>query len=124
VVKRAREDTGGGQFTLTSTPSQTAHLLLSVEPDQSAYVRGQSLTLKVTAFNELNPALESTLALTITVPDEYYYYDFQPIAVAADEIKDYSFSWVVPDVAGTYIIGVGLVPAQLTAYDTAWLEVR
>lgn len=123
VVKLAREDTGGGLFALTSTTRQNVHLLLSVDPDQSAYVVGQSLTLKVTAFNELNPALESTLALTITGPDGYYYYDFQPLAVAADEIKDFSFSWVVPDVAGRYVVEVGLVPAQLMAYDAAWLEV-
>lgn len=124
VVKRAREDTGGGQFTLTSTPGQTVHLLLSVEPDQPAYVRGQSLALKVTVFNELKPALESALALTVTGPDGYYHYDFQPVAVAAGGVKDYGFSWVVPDVAGTYVVEVGLVPAQLTAYDTVWLEVR
>ena len=43
--------------------------------------------------------------------------------VAADEVKDYSFSWVVPDVAGTYIVEVGLVPAHLTAYNAAWLRV-
>jgi hypothetical protein len=30
----------------------------------------------------------------------------------------------VPDVAGTYVVEVGLVPAQLTAYDAAWLEVK
>jgi serine protease AprX len=40
VVKRAQEDTGGGQFILASTPRQTAHLLLSVEPNQPAYMRG------------------------------------------------------------------------------------
>ena len=123
VVKRATETTGAGQFTLTSTPSQTAHLLLSAEPNLAVYVRGQALTLTVTVFNELNPALDSTLALTVTGPGGYYHYDFQPVAVAADEIKDYSFSWVVPDVAGTYVVEVGLVPAQLTAYDAAWLKI-
>jgi hypothetical protein len=46
------------------------------------------------------------------------------VAVGANEVKDYSFNWVVPDVAGTYIVEVGLVPAQLTAYDTTWLKVN
>jgi subtilisin family serine protease len=123
VVKRAREDTGGGQFTLTSTSGQTAHILLSVEPDQPSLVRGQSLTLKVTMLNELNPAFESSLALTVTGPGGYYHYDFQPVAVGADEVKDYSFSWVVPDVVGTYMVEVELVPPQLSAYDAVWLPV-
>jgi hypothetical protein len=35
----------------------------------------------------------------------------------------WGFSWVVPDVAGTYVAEVGLVPAQLTAYDAAWIKV-
>ena len=42
---------------------------------------------------------------------------------ARAKIKDYSFSWVVPDSAGTYVVEVGLVPTQLTAYDAVWLEV-
>ena len=123
VVKRATETTGAGQFTLTSTPSQTAHLLLNAEPNQAAYLRGQALTLTVTVFNELNPALDSTLALTVTGPSGYYQYDFQPVAVAAGEVKDYSFTWAVPQAAGTYVVEVSLVPAQLTAYDTVWLDV-
>jgi subtilisin family serine protease len=123
VVKRAQEGTGGGQFTLTSTPSQAAHLLLGVEPGQAAYSRGQSVTLWVTVFNRLSPELEATLTLTVTGPGGYYYYDFQSIAVAADVVRDYSFSWVVPEVVGTYVVEVGLVPAQLTAYDAVWLEV-
>lgn len=45
------------------------------------------------------------------------------MAVGVDEIKDYSFSWVIPDVAGTFMVEIGLVPAQLTAYDTVWLNV-
>ncbi len=56
-------------------------------------------------------------------PSGYYHYDFQPVAVVADEVKDYSFSWVIPNFAGTYVVEVGLVPAQLTAYDVTWLEV-
>jgi subtilisin family serine protease len=123
VVKRAQENTGGGQFTLTSTPNQTAHLLLSTEPNQATYSMGQSLTLKVTVFNELNPALESTLALTINGPGGYYHYDFQSVAIEAKKVKDYSFVWNVPVVTGTYVVEVGLVPAQLTAYDAAWLNV-
>jgi hypothetical protein len=123
VVKRAREDTAGGQFTLTSSPRQKPHLLLSVEPSQTVYSHGQTVTFGVTVLNELAPAFESSLTLTVTGPNNYYVYDFQPIAVAVDEVKDYSFSWVVPDVVGTYVVEVGLVPAQLTAYDTAWLNV-
>jgi hypothetical protein len=90
---------------------------------QAGYAKEQFLTLAVTVFNETNPAFESTLALTVTGAGGYYHYDFQPIDVAADDVKDYSFSWVVPEVAGTYAIEVGLVPAQLTAYDAFWLEV-
>lgn len=45
------------------------------------------------------------------------------IVVAVGRVKDFSFSWVVPEVVGTYVVEVGLVPAQLTAYDAAWLNV-
>lgn len=103
--------------------AEPVHLMLAVDPSQSAYSGGQSLALTVTVFNEMNPALNSTLTWTVTGPSGYYLYDFQPIAVAADEVKDYSFSWVVPEFAGTYMVEVGLVPAQLTAYDAAWLKV-
>jgi subtilisin family serine protease len=123
VVKRATETSGGGEFALTSTPSQTAHLLLNVEPNQAVYARGQSLTFQVTVFNELSPALESTLALTVTGPGGYYHYDFQPIALAANEVKDCDFSWAIPQTVGTYVAEVGLIPAQLTAYDAVWLNV-
>jgi serine protease len=99
------------------------HLLLSVSPSQINYAAGQSITLGVTVFNEFKLPLDSTLTLTITGPSGYYVYDFQPIVVEANESKDYSFSWVVPDVAGTYVVEVGLVPAQLSAYDAAWLEI-
>jgi subtilisin family serine protease len=78
----------------------------------------------VTVFNRLSPELEASLTLTVTGPGGYYYYDFQPVAVAADMVEGYSFSWVVPDVSGTYMVEVGLVPAQLTAYDAAWLKVK
>jgi hypothetical protein len=29
----------------------------------------------------------------------------------------------IPDVAGTYVVEVNLVPPMLTAYDAVWLEV-
>jgi hypothetical protein len=61
--------------------------------------------------------------LTVYGPGRYYHYDFEPVAVGANEVKEYSFSWVVPDVAGTYVVEASLVPAQLTAYDAAWLKV-
>lgn len=103
--------------------AEPVHLLLSVDPSQTTYASGQSLTLAVTVFNEFNPPMESTLTLTVTGPSSYYLYDFQPIELEANEVKDYSFSWTVPDFAGTYTVEVGLVPAQLTAYDAVWLEV-
>jgi len=99
------------------------HLLLSVQPAQTTYARGQVLTVTVSVFNEFKLPLESTLALTVTGPGGYYHYDSQPITLAADEVKDYSFTWAVPQAAGTYVAEVGLVPAQLTAYDAAWLKI-
>ena len=75
----------------------------------------------VNMFNQLSPALESALTLTVTDPSGYYFFDFQGISVAADTISEFSFSWVVPDVAGTYVVEVSLVPPQLTAYDAVWL---
>ncbi len=101
--------------------AKPVHLLLTVEPS-GVYLRGQPVTLITTVFNELNPALESTLALTITGPEGLYHYDFQTVSVAADEVKDYSFSWVVPDVAGKYVVEVSSVPAELTTYDVIWLD--
>jgi hypothetical protein len=56
-------------------------------------------------------------------PGEYYHYDFQPVSVAAKEVRDYNFTWSAPNVPGAYFVEVGLVPAQLTAYDAAWLNV-
>jgi len=43
--------------------------------------------------------------------------------VAADAVGEFGFGWVVPDVAGTYVVEVSLVPPLLTAYDAVWLEV-
>jgi len=61
--------------------------------------------------------------LTVTGPGDYYYFDFQTINVAADAVGEYSFTWNVPAVAGTYVVEVSLVPPRLTAYEAAWLEV-
>lgn len=123
VVKRAREDTGSGQFTLTSSPMQAVRLLLTVEPDQVIYSRGQELTLMVNVFNLQSPPLESTLTLTVSGPGDYWYFDFDRISVAADVVGVYSFGWRVPDVAGVYRVQMSLVPPQLTAYDAVWLQV-
>jgi subtilisin family serine protease len=103
--------------------AEPVHLMLAVDPSETQYAGGQSLALTVTVFNEMNPAFNSTLTLTITGPDGYYVYDSQSVKVAANEVKDYSFSWGVPDVAGNYIVEVGLVPTQLTACDATWLKV-
>ncbi len=120
VVKRAREDTGVGEFVLQSSPKPSVYLLL--EHDQPTLERGETVTFRVTVFNQGNPALDSTLSLTVTGPGDYYLYDFQNIDVAADAVEEYSFTWVVPDAAGTYIVEVSLIPPQLTAYDAVWLE--
>jgi hypothetical protein len=77
----------------------------------------------VNVFNLLNPALESTLSLTVSGPGDYWYFDFDRISVAADVVGVYSFGWRVPDVAGTYVVEVSLVPPQLTAYDAVWMQV-
>jgi subtilisin family serine protease len=124
VVKLAREDSGNGQFTLTSTPTASVQLLLGVDPNMTFYARGQSLNLMVKVLDQLNPTLNSTLSLTVTGPGNYNYFDFQKINVTADTIGEYSFIWNTPNVAGVYVVEVGLVPAQLTAYDTLWLKVN
>jgi pimeloyl-ACP methyl ester carboxylesterase len=99
------------------------HLLLSVQPSQDAYTREQQLTLFVTAFNERNPALEGILTLTVSGAGKYDYFDFQTINITANTVKEYSFEWNIPNVEGNYVVEVNLVPAQLTAYDAAWLKV-
>jgi hypothetical protein len=98
-IKDARADTGVGQFILTSSPSQAVHLLLTVEPNQATYTRGQSVDFVVNVFNRLNPSFDSTFTLTVTGPSSYYYFDFQRINVTADAVSECSFSWVVPGVA-------------------------
>jgi subtilase family serine protease len=101
----------------------TVHLLLTEDPSQATYTEGQSVTLTVDVLNQLNPSLNSTLTLTVTGPGGYYYFDFQSISVTANAVGEYSFTWNVPAVAGTYVVEVSLVPPRLTAYDAAWLKV-
>ena len=101
---------------------QEVHLLLITVPSQATYTKGQSVTLTVTVFNEVDVGLESTLTLTITGPSSYYSFDFDKITVAAGTVDEYSFSWDIPNVAGTYVVEVSLIPSRLTAYDAAWLE--
>ena len=45
-------------------------------------------------------------------------------SVSADSVHEYSFIWNIPAVTGTYVVEVGLVPAELTAYDAKWIEVN
>ncbi|NHJ31528.1 MAG: S8 family serine peptidase [Asgard group archaeon] len=103
--------------------SPPVHLLLTVDPIQGTYSLGQELSLFVNVFNQQNPAFNSTLSLTVTGPDDYYLFDFQNIVVAGDVVREFSFDWIVPDVAGTYVVEVSLIPPTLTAYDAVWLEV-
>ena len=98
-------------------------LFLSVNPNREVFAKGQSLALSVTVFNQLTPALNSSLALTITGPGNYYYFDFQMVNVAADSVGDFGFTWNVPEVGGRYVVEVYLVPAELTGYDAACLAV-
>jgi subtilisin family serine protease len=123
VVKRATESTDGGTFSLTSSPAPSTYLLLTVQPNQASYARGQSLTFTVDVLNQLNPALVSTLTLTVTGPMGYYYFDTQNATVAANSVGEYSFTWSIPNMVGTYVVEAGLIPAQLTAYDAVWLNV-
>jgi peptidoglycan/xylan/chitin deacetylase (PgdA/CDA1 family) len=101
----------------------SVYLVLTLDSSQARIARGQSATVSVDVFNRLDPVLESSLALTVTGPRNYSYFEVQPISVSADTVREYSFTWDVPNVAGTYTVEVGLVPAQLTAYDTVWLNV-
>ncbi len=123
VVKLAREDSGSGQFTLTSTPKSTVHLMLSEAPNQASYSKGQSITFTVDILNQLNPALNSTLTLAVTGPNKYYYYDFQTVNVTANSAGEYNFNWIIPTAAGTYVVETNLIPSQLTAYDSQWIKV-
>jgi hypothetical protein len=109
-------------YTYTIMGRQAPHLLLTPEPNQATYARNQPLTLDVSVLNQLNPALYSTLTLTVTGPGGYCYFDFQRVNVTADAVSDYRFTWDVPDVAGTYVVEVSLIPPRLTAFDAVWLE--
>jgi subtilase family serine protease len=102
----------------------TVHLILGENPNLVTYTRGQSLNLGVTVLNQVNSTLNSTLTLTVTGPGNYYYYDFQTLNVTANTVGQYSFTWNIPTVVGKYVVEVGLVPSQLTAYDEAWLQVN
>jgi pimeloyl-ACP methyl ester carboxylesterase len=109
---------------LNSHPLWTpVYLLLTADPAQSPYVKGHSVTFTVNVFNKLGTAFGSSLILTVTGPDNYGYFDVQPLSVPADRIGEYSFTWNVPAVSGTYVVEVGLVPPQLTGYDALWLQV-
>jgi subtilisin family serine protease len=124
AVKLAYETSGSGQFTLTSTPTATVHLALSEDPSQSSYNQGQSIICNIDVINQLNPALNSTLFLTINGPRSYAYIDFQTINITTDTIGQYSFSWIIPNESGAYSIEASLVPTFLTAYDTNWIYVK
>jgi hypothetical protein len=100
----------------------SVYLLLTAGPGQGPYVRGESVTFTVDVFDQLDPALGSSLTLTITGPGNYGYFDVQPIRVPAGTVGEYTFDWVVPNAAGKYVVEVELTPSLLTAYDTAWLE--
>jgi hypothetical protein len=123
TVDYVSETNGQVAYTYSIMGRQAAHLLLTVEPNQVAYDRKESLTLDVTVLNQRNPPLNATLTLTVIGPDGYCYFDFQRVNVTADTVGDYSFAWNVPDVAGTYDVEVSLIPLQLTAYDAVWLGV-
>ncbi len=101
----------------------SVNLLLTVGLNQATYTKHQLVTLTVDVLNQLNPSLKSTLTATVTGPNGYFFYDFQPISVASGAVGEYSFDWVVPNVAGTYVVETSLTPSLLTAYDTFWLVV-
>jgi hypothetical protein len=114
--------TSQGKSNVAGINVYSVYLLLNVDT-QAPFAKGQQVTFTVTVLNQQNPRLESCLALTIIGPGGYSYYDFQPINVSANGVDEYTFVWVVSNVAGTYVVETGLVPAQLTAYDAKWLEV-
>jgi hypothetical protein len=99
----------------------SVYLILNTEPS-ATYSSGQQVSLKVTVMNQQNPKLETTLSFTIIGPGGYVFYDFQPISASANGITEYVFNWVVPNVAGTYMVETSLVPTQLTAYDARLLQ--
>jgi uncharacterized membrane protein YebE (DUF533 family) len=102
----------------------SVNLVLTVNQGQSSLTGGQTVTLEVDVFNQFNPSLQTSLTLTVTGPSNYGYYDTQPVNVTANSVGEYTFCWIIPSVAGTYNVEVGFAPAQLTAYDTACLQVN
>jgi hypothetical protein len=123
TVDYVNSTNGKVAYAYTMMGRQAAHLLLTVEPNQATYRLGQSLALDVSVLNQLNPSLNSTLTLTVTGPGGYCYFDFQRVNVMADTAGEYSFTWNVPNIAGTYVMEVSLIPPQLTAYDATWLGI-
>jgi hypothetical protein len=117
------KDSNIATVTLNVEAKPEISLLLAASPNQASYAKGQQITLTVNVFNLFNPALESTLTLTITGPDNYYYFDFQTVNVMADTVGEHSFTWNIPNVAGTYVVETGLIPDQLTAYDSQRINV-
>jgi hypothetical protein len=111
-----------GNWSLVAVFSSAAYLSLSVDPSLATYTGGQMVSLDVTVINEAGSYVNSTLTLTVTGPGGYGYFDFDRIRAGAG-LSEYGFDWTVPGAGGTYVVEVSLVPAQLTAYDAAWLEV-
>jgi hypothetical protein len=109
-------------FAIDNPSAPSVYLLLNTDPPATP-LRGQEVTFEATVLNQQNPPLQTTLTLTITGPDGYSHYDFQPINVGANDGFDYSFNWAAPNVVGTYVVATGLAPATLTAYDAKRLGV-
>ena len=112
-----------GKSNVAEVLACSVYLVMTVDSSKGKIAPGQSLTVTVDVFNKLDPVLEASLTLTVTGPGSCGYFDVQPIRVPAGTVAEYSFTWAVPSVAGTYVVEVGLVPAQLTAYDAVWLKV-
>jgi hypothetical protein len=118
-----------GNHTVSATfhtwnPGQvnSVFILLNADPI-SNYSKGQQVTFPVIVLNQQNSQLEAKLTLAITCSEGYSFYDFQPIDVTANSVGEYSFSWVVPDGEGKYVVAASLVSMRLTAYDTKWLQI-
>jgi len=117
------KDSNVATVNVNVAPKPASSLLLTILPNQSSYVKGQSVALTVNVFNQLNSALDSTLTLTITGPEKYEYFDFQTVSVAAVSVGEYRFNWIIPNVAGSYVMETDLIPPQLAAYDSQWVKV-
>jgi hypothetical protein len=123
AVTNAKSIQSSSETELEISFTGTPHLLLRITPTLDVFEKGQSLTFSATVLNQMSPKQETTLALSIIGPADYSFYGFQSINVPASGVDEYSFSWRIPETAGTYIVEVGLAPSQLTAYDTVWLNV-